>query len=132
MTHLPLPTAVLKEDQLITLRRAAEIFLGDRKHVATLRAEAARGNLVVSKIGRGYWTTLARHREMEQKCQGAPQVRNSGSTNPETPGPSSTVDPAIAQGAALRTLEGLKQHFGITSKRNTSRSNQKHRSSQMS
>jgi hypothetical protein len=31
------------------------------------------------------------------------------------PGPSSTADPAIAQGSAQRTLNRLKEHFGTTS-----------------
>jgi hypothetical protein len=119
-----------EEDRLIPLRKAAEIFLGDAKHVATLRAEAARGNLVVSKIGRGYWTTLARLKAMDEKCQGDHLARNSGSIRSEIPGPSSMVDPVIAQGAALRTLNGLKQHFGITSKQNTNRPSPKRRSLQ--
>jgi hypothetical protein len=36
-----------------------------------------------------------------------------------TPGQSQTVDPAIAQGAALRTLKGLKAALRITSKPNS-------------
>jgi len=118
----------MTDDQLIPLRKAAEVFLGDAKHVATLRAEAARGNLVVSKIGRGYWTTIARLKAMDEKCQGDHLAQNSGTTESENPGQSSTADPAIAQGAALRTLNELKEHFGITSKRNTSRRSLKRRS----
>jgi hypothetical protein len=34
----------MTDDQLMPLRRAAEVFLGDARHVATLRAEAARGD----------------------------------------------------------------------------------------
>lgn len=121
---------LLDSEQLIPLRRAAEVFLGNARHVATLRAEAARGNLVVSKIGRSYWTTLARLREMEKKCQGDHLVRGSGGTEPEKPSPSLTVDPIIAQGSALRKLDELKLHFGNTSKRSTSRPNLKRRSLQ--
>ena len=58
----------IPEDQLLTQEHAAEIFLGDRRRVSTLRAEAVRGNLTISKIGRSYWTTLARMKEMDEKC----------------------------------------------------------------
>lgn len=111
-----------QDDQLIPLKKAAEIFLGDGKHVATLRAEALRGNLVVSKIGRGYWTTLSRLQEMDAKCRVEAQALASGQTKSETPGQSSTVDPVIAQGAALRKLDALKKSFRSTSKESTSRS----------
>src|SRR5262245_39909372 len=111
----------MTEDQLIPLRRAAEIFLGDAKHVATLRAEASRGNLVVSKIGRGYWTTLARLKAMDEKCQGDHLARGSGLTKSEASTPSLMVDPIIAQGSALRKLGELKKHYGITSKASISR-----------
>ena len=120
----------MNDDQLIPLRRAAEIFLGNARHVATLRSEATRGNLVVSKIGRSYWTTLARLKEMDKKCQGDHLARGSGGTETEKPLPSSMVDPIIAQGSALRKLDELKQHFGSTSKRSTSRPSLKRRSLQ--
>lgn len=119
-----------QDDQLIPLKRAAEIFLGDARHVATLRAEANRGNLVVSKIGRGYWTTITRLKAMDAKCQDEAQALASGQTKSEIPGPSSTVDPAIAQGAALRRLRELKKHFAPSSKRNTQLSSVKRRSLQ--
>lgn len=111
----------MTDDQLIPLRRAAELFLGDGKHVATLRAEAARGNLVVSKIGRSYWTTMARLKAMDEKCREDQVAQSSGSTRSEEHGPLQTVDPVIAQGSALRTLSRLKQDLGITSKASTNR-----------
>ena len=120
------------EERLMPLREAAKLFLGDCRHVATLRAEASRGNLVVCKIGRSYWTTLNALREMEVKCRVEAQAHGSGSTKSGEAGPSSTVDPAIAQGAALRTLSELKQHFGITSKESTNRPKMKRRSLPMS
>lgn len=110
----------VRDDQLLTLEHAAEIFLGDRKRVSTLRAEFARGNLKVSKIGRSYWTTLARLREMDAKCLVEAQGLGSGTTKSARPSPSSTVDPDIARGAALRTLAGLKESFRNTSKCGTS------------
>jgi hypothetical protein len=42
----------------MTLKQAAALFFGDARHAATLRVEIDRGNLVASKIGRAYWTTL--------------------------------------------------------------------------
>jgi len=122
----------MNDNQLIPLRKAAEIFLGDARHVATLRAEASRGNLVVSKIGRSYWTTLARLKDMDEKCQGDHQARNSGSTKSDSLSPSSTVDPIIAQGSALRTLDALKKHFGTTSKASTDRPKLRRRLSRIS
>ena len=111
----------MNDDQLMPLRRAAEVFLGDARHVATLRAEATRGNLVVSKIGRGYWTSLARLREMDKKCHVDHLAQGCGGTRSASDSPSLTVDPIIAQGSALRKLDELKQHFSSTSKRSTDR-----------
>lgn len=73
-------TRPIADDQLLTLEHAAEIFLGDRKRVSTLRAEVVRGNLTVSKIGRSYWTTLSRLKEMDEKCRVEVPARDSGST----------------------------------------------------
>lgn len=90
-------------DRRMTLKQAAEVFFGDAKHAATLRVEIDRGNLVASKIGRAYWTTLPALQEMEAKCRVEAQARGPGGTGSEKPSPSSTAEPAIAQGAALRT-----------------------------
>src|SRR6478609_6334618 len=109
------------EDRLMPLKEAAKVFLGDSRHVHTLKAEIGRGNLVASKIGRSYWTTLPALRDMETKCRVEATGRNSGSTRTGTATPSSTVDPAIAQGSALRKLDELKKHFGTTSPGSTSR-----------
>ena len=115
---------------LMPLREAAKLFLGDAKHVATLRAEIVRGNLVASKIGRSYWTSLPALHAMEEKCRVESQARDSGQTKDETHGQSSMADPAIAQGAALRRISELKRHFGITSKESTGRPKLKRRSLQ--
>jgi hypothetical protein len=106
----------LTDDTLITLKDACEIFFGGRITVATLKAEHARGNLDMSKIGRSYWTTIAKLKEMDAKCRVEVPARASGSIRSENPGPSSTADPAIAQGSALRKLDELRKHFGITSR----------------
>ena len=51
----------------LTLKQAAELFFGDARHASTLRVEIERGNLVASKIGRAYWTTLPALKDMEIK-----------------------------------------------------------------
>lgn len=122
----------MSPDRRMTLKQAAELFFGDARHASTLRVEIDRGNLVASKIGRAYWTTLPALQEMEQKCRVEAQARDSGRTKSETPGQSSTAEPAIAQGAALRKLDELKRHFGTTSKRSTSRPQVRTRSLPMS
>jgi hypothetical protein len=109
------------DDRRMTLKQAAALFFGDARHAATLRVEIDRGNLVASKIGRAYWTTLPALQEMEAKCRVEAQARGSGGTAAGNPGPSSTDDPTVAQGSALRTLNELKEHFGTTSKASTSR-----------
>src|ERR1044071_2062260 len=108
-------------ERRMTLKQAAEMFFGDARHASTLRVEIDRGNLVASKIGRAYWTTLPALQEMEAKCRVESQGRNSGGIASAKPGPSSTAEPAIAQGAALRKLDELKKHFGTTSRGSTSR-----------
>lgn len=119
-------------DRRMTLKQAAEEFFGDARHASTLRVEIDRGNLVASKIGRAYWTTLPALHEMEQKCRVEAQARNSGGIASAKPGPSSTAEPVIAQGAALRTLNKLKEHFGTTSRASTSRPKVRTRSLPMS
>jgi hypothetical protein len=112
-------TRSISEDQLLTLEHAAEIFLGSRKHVSTLRAEIQRGNLAVSKIGRSYWTTLGRLKQMDAKCLVEVQVQGSGSIKREAVGRSSTDDGASAQAALLKNLDGLRSSSGNTSLEST-------------
>jgi hypothetical protein len=109
----------VRDDQLITLEHAAEIFLGSRRHVSTLRAEIRRGNLAVSKIGRSYWTTLASLREMAAKCLVEAPAPASGLIKKEEPGPSSMDGGATAQAALAKTLDGLKGCSGNTSPEST-------------
>src|SRR3954470_23802278 len=101
-------------DRRMTLKQAAEMFLGDSRHASSLRVEIDRGNLVASKIGRAYWTTLPALHEMEAKCRVEAQARASTGTAHARPGQSSTADSTVAQGSAQRTLNRLKEHFGTT------------------
>jgi hypothetical protein len=129
----PAPETIEREQgKRLTLKRAAELFFGDARHASTLRAEIDRGNLVASKIGRAYWTTLTALHEMEQKCRVEAQARASIGTKGENPGPSSTDDSTVAQGSAQRTLNRLKEHFGTTSRVNINRPKVRTRSLPMS
>ena len=102
-------TRAVADDQLLTLEHAAELFLGDRRRVSTLRAEAVRGNLMISKIGRSYWTTLARLKEMDAKCRVEVPVRASGSIRKEEPGLSLTAEGAAARDSLLTKLNELRK-----------------------
>lgn len=108
-------------DRRMTLKQAAEVFFGDSRHAATLRVEIDRGNLIASKIGRAYWTTLPALQDMEIKCRVEAQARASIGIKAENPGSLSTADSTVAQGSAQRTLNKLKERFAITSRASTSR-----------
>lgn len=58
----------LQDDTLITLKDACEIVFGGRVTPVTLKAEWRRGNLELSKIGRSYFTTPAKLKQMDLKC----------------------------------------------------------------
>jgi hypothetical protein len=109
----------LQDDTLLTLKDACEIFFDGRITAATLRAEHARGNLDMSKIGRAYFTTPAKIREMERKCRVEAQGPNFGSTKSETLGPSSMDGSEAAQASAHMKLQERRKLLGITSRRNT-------------
>lgn len=108
------------DDTLITLKDACEIFFGGKITVATLKAEHARGNLDMSKIGRAYFTTIGKLKQMEAKCRVEAPAPSSGSIRNEEPGLSSTVEAAAARDSLLMKLDGLKRPSGNTSRRNTS------------
>ena|SRR5665647_292602 len=106
----------MRDDTPITLKDACEIHFGGRISVATLKAEHARGNLDMSKIGRAYFTTIGKLREMEAKCRVEAPARASGSTRKEEHGLSSTVEAAAAQDSLLMSIDKLKKSSGNTSR----------------
>jgi hypothetical protein len=118
------------DDALLTLKDACEIFFRGKVTVATLRAEHARGNLDMSKIGRSYWTTIAKLREMEAKCRVAAPARASGSIRKEEPGLSSTVEADAARDSLLMNLDKLRKPSANTSRRSMSSKTALHRTSQ--
>jgi hypothetical protein len=109
----------LDDDTLLTLKDACEIFFRGRVTVATLKAEHSRGNLAISKIGRAYFTTPAKLREMEAKCLVKAPGHTSGSMKIERSGPLSTDASAAAQASAQMKLQERRKLLGITSRRST-------------
>jgi hypothetical protein len=107
------------DDTLLTLKDACEIFFGGKITVATLKAEHARGNLDISKIGRSYFTTIRKLREMEEKCRVEAPARNSGSIRSVGRTRSSTDAPAAAQASAQMKLQERRKLLGITSRQST-------------
>jgi len=96
-----------------------EAHLG-RVTVATLKAEHARGNLEMSKIGRSYFTTLAKLQAMDAKCRVAAPARPSGSIRKEEHGPSSTAEGAAARDSLLMKLDKLRSSSASISRQSTS------------
>ncbi len=127
---MTLPEYTTPQDTPITLKDACEDYFRGKMSVATLIAEHRRGKLELMKIGRSYYTTISNLREMEAKCLVAVPARGSGSTASAKRGQSWTAEPGIAQGAALRKLDELKEHFATTSKASTSMASVKRRSLQ--
>lgn len=111
----------MSDDDPITLSRACEIFQGAIRP-ATLRAEAARGNLEIFRIGRRHFTTAASVREMIRKCRVAAQPPGSISTRSASPGQSETERILSAQAALNQTLRELKERLKRTSAPSTNRS----------
>jgi hypothetical protein len=60
---------VTEPDAPITLKDACKHFFRDAITVATLKAEHVRGNLVIFKIGRQYFTTATEIESMLAKCR---------------------------------------------------------------
>jgi hypothetical protein len=97
-------------DHPLALKAVCEQIFGGAISVASLKAEYARGNLEISKIGRTYFTTPADLKAMFVKCRVTPQkwvaVPPRGSPNQVK---QSDEAQARAACAALRlTVERLK------------------------
>lgn len=96
------------EDRPITLNEACSIFHGSLTP-STLRAEAGRGNLVVFKIGRRYYTTKNDVELMVSKCRESQQAPGSTSTKSGEPGPSEMDQKRSAQAALKATVLELRK-----------------------
>lgn len=111
---------------LLTLDEACRIPpLNGKVKAATLRAAAARGELVLVRIGRADFTTPADVNAWVQSCREKARVRTSGSDQPAPaappPGSFSTGAPSSPQAAALTIVQGLKAALPPTSSRGNGR-----------
>lgn len=60
---------VAADDRPLSLKQACELIFANAISVATLKAEHARGNLELFKIGRQYFTTRRAIAAMMEKCR---------------------------------------------------------------
>jgi hypothetical protein len=94
----------------MTLKEACEKVFGGAISVASLKAEAGRGNLTISKIGRAYFTTRRHLDEMEVRCRVKAQAPTFGTTKPEVRGQSSTANGSSALAALKASVERRKKN----------------------
>ena len=59
----------IQDDEPMTLAEACEIIFRGAIKPATLKAEAARGNLVIERIGRRHFVTRATINAMRERCR---------------------------------------------------------------
>jgi hypothetical protein len=108
------------EDAPITLKEACQWVFRDAITPYTLRAEAGRGRIAISRIGKRDFTTLREARELFNRCHAAQQGHGSISIQDEINGPSETVSVSSAQDALQATLRELKNSSRSTSPGSTS------------
>lgn len=108
-------------DAPITLDVACALYPQASFKVATLRAAADRGELVIFRLGRRYHTTAAAMDVWVRKCQDAARHRASTSTEDETSGLSETDRISSAQAALSQTVAALKSGLPRISGKNTNR-----------
>ena len=111
----------LDDDEPMTLAEACEVVFRGTIKPATLRAEAARGNLVIERIGRRDFVTRSALREMRTKCRVQQKEPASGTTAKPGTGLSETERSNVALAAALRSARGLRLNSENTSSKSTSR-----------
>ena len=112
-------TGAISDDDPITLKEACELAFRGTITIASLRAEAGRGNLEVFRVGRRDFTTLKSIREMREKCLDARKARASISTHDESNGLSETERASFALDALSQTAQALKSGSVNTSPANT-------------
>lgn len=98
----------MNDDDPITLKEACEIVFRNTCGVETLRAEAARGNLAIARVGKRYYTTIRDARELLEKCRVEPQGRAYISIPSEERGQSATERIASARAALRKNLNAHK------------------------
>ncbi len=100
----------IPEDDPVTLREACEIVFRNTVTPATLRAEAARGRLVISRIGKRDFTTLRDARGLLAKCHVQNHHPAYISTRAASNGSSETDRLSSAQVALSMSLSRLKSN----------------------
>ena len=110
----------MNDDTPIPLAEACRIAFNGAIGPDTLRAEARRGRLVIERIGRRDFVTLAAIREMRRLCQLQPKDRASGSRRDDSeltgrsPGVNGasgmTGNTSAAFLTGLETVRQLKKH----------------------
>lgn len=109
----------IEENEPMTLAEACDIVFRGTIKPATLRAEAARGNLVIERIGRRDFVTRAALNEMREKCRVQPREPDFGSTRNQSSTTSATDRASVARAAALRSARELRDSSRPTSSKNT-------------
>lgn len=109
--------------RLMTLQEAAG-KLGGAVTARSLRTEANKGRLHLTRVAGKYFVTDSDLREMIERCRAAPRDHGSGCSSGmggSLSGSSSTPDASTAQAAAKATAQALKERLAATSRKNTSR-----------
>jgi len=99
----------LRDDAYVTLAEACKIVFRDTVKVGTLRVEARRGNLPISKIGRRYFTRLGDVRGLFEKCHVEQGDRGSTLIAKGRRGSSGTATASTARAALKDTVIALKR-----------------------
>lgn len=73
---------MVSEDTPLRPKDVCDTYFGGVVKVATLMAEHSRGNLEIFKIGRTYFTTLAKIKEMEVRCLVSPPRQLAAKSEP--------------------------------------------------
>lgn len=100
--------AEIPRDQPITLEFVSRIKFDGAVSVASLMAEHSRGRLVITKIGRSYYTTLDEIDEMLRLCRVPSPAHVSGSAKNETRVPASPIEIESARAAARASIKRLR------------------------
>lgn len=106
----------------ITLDDACDLYPQASFKVATLRAAADRGELLIFRLGRRYHTTPAAMDQWIRRCQDAARHQGFTSIKSEASGLSETDRISSAQAALSQTVAALKKGSLNISEKNTNRS----------
>ena len=115
------PAIVIQDDEPMTLAEACDIVFRGAIKPATLRAEAARGNLTIERIGRRDFVTRSALKEMREKCRVQQREPVSGTTRAPVSGISEMDRQNAALAAARMSALELRKPSASTSRKNTNR-----------